>query len=215
MDSRAFYGRWAGVYDNLAAAPGVKSWRERAVAGLGLAPDDTVVEMGCGTGANVPHLRECVGNGGEIVGVDVTRRMLRRARNHGDRTGTGIHYLQADASRPPVSTADAVLATFVVGVFGDPAAVVRQWCDLVGTGGRVALLNFQRSDRSLAAPLNLAFEAFVRFSAPGGRLSRSSQAAAFERRVGAARDALRERTGGTRFETFAGGYVGLLSGRVA
>ena len=215
MDSRAFYGRWAGVYDSLAAAPGVRSWRERATAALELAPNDTVVEMGCGTGANVPHLRERVADGGRVLGVDVTRGMLRRARTHADRTGQSIHYVQGDASCPPISTADAVLATFVVGIFTDPATVVRRWCDLVGTGGRMALLNFQRSDRPLVAPLNIAFEAFVRLSAPGGRLSRSSQAPDFERRVEAARDALRERTADIRFETFAGGYVGLLSGQVA
>ena len=214
MDSRTFYGRWARAYDAVAAAPGVQSWRERAVATLDLSPGDTAVEMGCGTGANVPHLRERLGPGGRVVGVDVTRGMLRRAREHDDRTGAGVHYLQSDAARPPVTVADAVLATFVAGVFPDPGAVVEQWCDLVGPGGRVALLNFQRSDRRLAAPLNLAFEGFVRLSAPGGRLSRSSQAAAFEGRVATARRALRGRTDDPRFETFAGGYVGLLSGRV-
>jgi hypothetical protein len=78
----------------------------------------------------------------------------------------------------------------------------------------VALLNFQRSDRALATPLNLAFEGFVRLSAPGGRLSRASQAAAFEARVGTARETLVGRTDDRRFETFAGGYLGLLSGRV-
>ncbi|MEF8781902.1 MAG: methyltransferase domain-containing protein [Haloarculaceae archaeon] len=214
-DSRQFYGRWARVYDLLAAAPGVRSWRERAAKVLDLDPGDTVVEMGCGTGANVLYLRERVGPGGRVIGVDVTRRMLQRARDHDDRTGAGVHYLQADATWPPVTGADAVLAAFVVGIFSEPAAVVDRWCDLVGPGGRVALLNFQRSDRALAAPLNLAFEGFVRLSAPDGRLSRSSQAATFESRVEAAREALEDRTESRRFETLAGGYVGLLSGRVA
>ena len=214
MDSRTFYGRWAGVYDLLAAAPGIRSWREAAAGALELVPGDTVAEMGCGTGANVPYLREHVGDVGRVIGVDATREMLVQGRGHPDRTGSGVHYLQADAAQPPVSAADAALATFVVGIFDDPAAVVRRWCGLVGSGGRVALLNFQRSDRTLAAPLNLAFEGFVRLSAPGGRLSRTSQAAVFEERVESARTALRERADRTEFETFAGGYVGLLSGRV-
>ncbi len=213
-DSRRFYGRWARLYDLIAAAPGVRSWRERAVTALDLSPGDTVVEMGCGTGANVPFLREQVGPGGRVVGIDVTRETLRRARDHDARTGPGVHYLHGDATRPPVAGIDTVLATFVVGIFPDPAGVVERWCDLVGPGGRVALLNFQRSDRRIAAPLNLAFEGFVRLSAPGGRLSRSSQAAAFEQRVGTAREALRRRTDETLSETFAGGYLGLLAGDV-
>jgi phosphatidylethanolamine/phosphatidyl-N-methylethanolamine N-methyltransferase len=211
---RAFYGRWARVYDALAVAPGVRSWRERAITALDLAPGDTVVEMGCGTGANVPALRDRIGPDGRVVGVDLTREMLERARGHENRTAPGIDYLQGDAAHPPVAGADAVLATFVVGIFSDPAAVVGAWCDLVGPGGRVALLNFQRSDRPLALPLNLAFEAFVRLSAPGGRLSRTSQAAAFEARVAAARASLTDRTEARRYESFAGGYLGVLSGRV-
>lgn len=213
-DTRRFYARWARLYDLVAAAPGVQSWRQRAAAALELDPGETVVEMGSGTGANVPWLCEQVGPDGRVVGIDATRGMLVRAREHEARTAPGVHYLLGDATRPPVAGADALLGTFVVGIFADPAAVVGRWCDLVGPGGRVALLNFQRSEQALAAPLNLAFEGFVRLSAPGGRLSRSSQAAAFEERVATARETLRARTDDAHFESFAGGYLGLVSGRV-
>jgi ubiquinone/menaquinone biosynthesis C-methylase UbiE len=211
---QAFYGRWAAVYDRLASAPGVGSWRERAADALDLDPGDVVVEMGCGTGANVPALADRVAPGGRVVGLDVTREMVRRARGHPERNGDAVGYLQADATRPPISSADAVLATFVAGIFADPAAAVDAWCDCVRPGGRVALLNFQRSDRPLAAPLNVAFEGFVRLSAPGTRLSRQSHATAFEQRVATARDRLTERTVDRQYETFGGGFLGLLSGRV-
>jgi len=213
-DAQSFYGRWARVYDWIANAPGVTAWRDRTAEALALAPGDTVVEMGCGTGANVPHLRERVGPTGRVVGVDVTRPMLDRARGGPGRTGGSVHYVQADASRPPVRAADAVLATFVAGIFEDPAAAVDAWCDCVAPGGRVALLNFQRSPSALAAPLNLAFEGFVRLSAPGTRLSTRSHASAFERRVRAARERLTARTVDRRYETLTGGYLGLLSGTV-
>jgi len=213
-DAQSFYGRWARVYDWVASAPGVASWRDRTADSLALAPGDTVVEMGCGTGANVPHLRERVAPSGRVVGIDVTREMLGRARERPARTAEGVHYVQADAARPPVREADAVLATFVAGIFEDPAAAVDAWCDSVTPGGRVALLNFQRSPSALAAPLNLAFEGFVRLSAPGARLSRQSHASAFERRVRAARERLTERTVDRRYEALAGGFLGLLSGTV-
>lgn len=212
--SQAFYARWAGLYDRVAALPGVDSWRASAADALALERGDTVVELGCGTGANVPHLRARVGPSGRVVGLDLTPAMLDRARRHPDRTGRGMSYLRADAARPPVRRADAALATFVAGVFPDPAGAVEAWCDLVAPGGRVALLNFQRSDRALTAPLDLAFEGFVRLSTPGRRLSTTSQATAFERRVRAARDRLADLTVDRRYETFAGGYLGLVSGRV-
>jgi ubiquinone/menaquinone biosynthesis C-methylase UbiE len=208
------YTRWAALYDRLSRLPFLRSWRATAVDALDLAPGDTVVEMGSGTGANVPELRERVGPEGHVVGLDVTAEMLAQARRHADRTGSGVHYLRADATRPPIRAVDAVLGTFVAGVFPDPAAAVDAWCDCVRPGGRVALLNFQRPDGALAAPLNVAFEAFVRLSAPGTRLSTRSHADAFEQRVGAARRRLTERTVERRYETFGGGYLGLVSGRV-
>jgi len=214
-DAQSFYGRWARVYDWVASAPGVAAWRDRTADSLALAPGDTVVEMGCGTGANVPALRERVGPVGRVVGIDLTRAMLDRASGRPARTGESVHYVQADAARPPVRECDAVLATFVAGIFEDPAAAVDAWCDSVAPGGRVALLNFQRSPGALAAPLNLVFEGFVRLSAPGTRLSTRSHASAFERRVQAARERLTERTVDRRYETFAGGYLGLLSGTVS
>ena len=213
-DAREFYGRWARLYDHLASAPLVDSWRAAAADSLALTPDDTVVEMGCGTGANVPALRDRVGGDGRVVGLDLTRAMLLRASGHGARSGAGVAYLQGDATRPPVRGVDGILATFVVGIFSDPAAAVDAWCDCVRPGGRVALLNFQRSDAPLADPLNAAFEGFVRLSAPGTRLSRTSHASAFEARVESARDRLAERTVDRQYETFGGGFLGLVAGTV-
>ena len=212
--SEQFYARWASVYDRVARVPGLRSWRASAVDALDLSPGDTVVEMGCGTGANVPELRERVGPAGRVVGLDSTAEMLRAARRHTERTGAGIDYLRADATRPPVDGVDAVLGTFVAGVFPDPAAAVDAWCDCVRPGGRVALLNFQRSGAALAAPLSIAFEGFVRLSSPGARLSTRAQADAVEERGAAAPRRLTERTVDRRYETFGGGYLGLVSGTV-
>jgi ubiquinone/menaquinone biosynthesis C-methylase UbiE len=213
---REFYGQWAHIYDRLASAPGVRSWRRRAAAALDLSPGDTVVEMGCGTGANVPLLREQVGPDGLIVGIDVTRPLLDRARARTTGRGwTNAHFCTGDATQPPVSgPVDAVLGTFVLGLFRDPAAVVEDWVDLCRPGGRVAVLNFQRSDRPLAAPINLAFAAFLWAGSPGWRVPDEPVTAAFERRVDAGRTALATRTDDRRYETFGGGYLGLLSGRV-
>jgi ubiquinone/menaquinone biosynthesis C-methylase UbiE len=219
--TQSFYGRWARLYDRLATAPGVTSWRERTVAALDLDAGDTAVEMGCGTGANLPFLREAVGPTGTILGGDVTRGMLARARDRAASNGwDNVVLVQADATRPPLAVdrfdggIDGLLAAFVVGMVPDPAAAVQDWCDLVGPGGRVALLNFQRSRRLLALPLNLAFEGFVWLSSPGRGAPSGSPAASLAERVGAARTALTDRTVDRRYEAFAGGYLGLLSGRV-
>ncbi|WP_415380739.1 class I SAM-dependent methyltransferase [Halosimplex sp. TS25] len=210
--TQSFYGRWARAYDWLATAPGVGSWRERAADALDLEPGDTVVEMGCGTGANVSHLRDRVGPEGRVVGVDLTRGMLRRASERVDRAGwRNVHLARADARRPPIDgPVDAVLATFVVGMFADPRPAVERWIEMLAPGGRIALLNAGRSDRRVAAPLNLGFRAFVRAAAPGD--GRESPSKSLERRVATARDAVYSNCPDHGFEEFGLGYLGLAWG---
>jgi hypothetical protein len=84
----------------------------------------------------------------------------------------------------------------------------------VKPGGRIALLNLNRSERLGAAPLNVLFRAFVRAGAPGDRWRLRSPTRQLERRCTAAREALFEGTVDQRTETLAGGYVTLASGRV-
>ena len=138
------YTRYAGVYDRIATdAPFVAGLRERVADALALGRGDVVVEMGCGTGANFPVLRDRVGPGGTVIGLDVSAGVVERARTRIERAGwRNVHVARADATRPPLGVGrsddggvpgevDAVLATFVTGMLADPAAAVDDWCRLV------------------------------------------------------------------------------------
>ena len=218
--TQAFYGRWARLYDHVATAPGVRSWRRRAVDALDLSPGDTVVEMGCGTGANLPFLREAVGPGGRVVGVDLTGGMLAEAGRRVDREDwDNVALVQADATDPPVAGGvDGLLGSFVCGMFPDPAAVVDGWVDRLSPGGRIALLDAGPSDRPVAAPLNLAFALFTLASTPGDALARVRGGAtppwrSLAARIDAAAGAVTDRCVERRYETFALGFCSLVSGR--
>jgi ubiquinone/menaquinone biosynthesis C-methylase UbiE len=210
-----FYGTCAGIYDTVATAPAVGAWRARCTGELALSPGDTVVDMGCGTGANLPFLREQVGPEGTVVGVDLVGAMLQQARARADRNGwENVHLVQADATRPPVETADALVSTFVVGMFDDPGRVVRSWVRTVRPGGRVALLNATRSDRLPLCPANLAFRAFTRATAPGHRLRLRSPTRELEAKWDDSVDALFEGTVDHVTDRLGLGFVVLASGRV-
>lgn len=216
-EAQAFYGRWARFYDVIATLPGVGSWRERAVGSLELSPGDQVVEMGCGTGANLPYLREAVGAEGTVVGVDFTRGMLDRARKRVAAEGwENVHLVHGDATAPPVERVDALFASFVVGMLETPAIVVEDWLALVRSGGRIALLDAARSTRANAKPLDAAFRLFVAASAPPTTQLRYSDPPwrSLDRRVAAARRPLEEHTTEYGTEEFALGFVRLASGRV-
>lgn len=50
-----------------------------ALRHLDLRPGQRVLDVGCGTGASIARLRDAVGPDGEVVGVDYSPRMLRKA----------------------------------------------------------------------------------------------------------------------------------------
>jgi ubiquinone/menaquinone biosynthesis C-methylase UbiE len=215
--TQAFYGRWARLYDSIATGPFVGNWREHAVAALGLEPGDVVVEMGCGTGANLPYLASEVGPTGRIVGVDITGNMLSRARERvHSQSLSQVSLVQADASDPPIDgPVDAVLGSFVTGMFESPGQVVDRWLDLLAPGGRLAILEAGRSNWLVALPLNALFKVFVMFSTPRSRRAQRVEPTwqVLDRRLKEARDALVARTERRRYEEFALGFVRLLSGQ--
>lgn len=227
---QSFYGRWARLYDALARfTPGIGRLRREAVAALALDRGDVVVDLGCGTGANLPYLREAVGPTGTVVGVDLTRGMLDRARRLVDANGwRNVHVVQGDATRVPVAApADGVLASFVVGMLEDPASAVANWCDLATPTvdapgaratdpGHVVLVDGALSDRPVARPVNAAFRALTVASTPPTFKFRydPSPHDVLRDRVHAARDALRERASATYHREHLLGVVRVTGARI-
>ena len=211
-----FYGRWARLYDRVATLGPVREWRERAADALALEPGDTVVEMGCGTGANLPHLRERVGPEGTVVCIDLTRGMLATANRRIDRAAwDNVHCLQADATRPPLAVdepVDAVLATFVVGMLPDPGAAVEGWLGMLRPGGRLGLMDAAPTERAFARPLNLPFGVFVWATAPGKRRTGRRPSQALAGRVRAARDRLAAEATEVTTDRFGLGFLRLTAG---
>ncbi|SDM08391.1 Methyltransferase domain-containing protein [Halogranum gelatinilyticum] len=215
--TQSFYSRWAQLYDALAShTPGIGGLRARAADRLQLSTGDTVVEMGCGTGANFSYLRERVGPEGAVVGVDLTPGMLGPARARINRAGwANVHVVAGDATRPPVTDADAVFASFVSGMLGEPATVVDDWADLVGPGGRVGLLDLARSTSTLGRPVNALFAGLVFAGLPSKRPADALAAPrTLDARVVAAQRALRDRCRDVTYSTHALGFARLAAGTV-
>jgi len=167
-----------------------------------------VVEFGCGPGVNIPALREAVGPTGRVIGVDITRGMLDRARALVDRHGwENVSLVRADATAPPIQAADGVLATFVTSLFPDPYAVVSEWCTLSDS---VVIAAFApRGSR----PANAALWAFARLN---GRLFDIRSWDPLERldgRTAEAKRALDDRMTTVRAETYVFGTISMYAGR--
>lgn len=217
--AQRFYSRWAAVYDLVARrTPGINRLRRHAVDKLGLNAGDTVVEMGCGTGANLGLLREAVGAGGTVIGIDLTAGTLALARRYVDRQGwTNVYLIRADATVPPLSPTrdiDGILASFVVGMLEGPETVVRSWCDSIDADGRVVLFNARRSDRRFAPLVNGPFRLLVHVSTPGPtRRALHSAVDRLDDRIDRAHSALAEELVEVERSEHVYGLVQIISGK--
>jgi ubiquinone/menaquinone biosynthesis C-methylase UbiE len=217
--AQAFYTRWARAYDLLARhAPGADSLRQRAVEALDLGSGDLVLDLGCGTGANLRYLRAAVGSEGVVVGVDFASGPVAIARNRAAEWAN-VYVVRGDATRPPVPTGhgspDAVLASFLVGMLPAPDDVVRSWVGHVCHRGRLALLDLARTSETPWKALNPLFGVLTRASAPGSDAMRRGDAVAvLDRRVEAAHEALAARCQNPTRSTHVGGFAQISAGRV-
>lgn len=215
--TQRFYTRWAQLYDLAAVyTPGIGSLRRAAVDRFDPQPGETVVEMGCGSGANLPLLRDRVGPEGRVIGVDVSPGVLSIANARVGRRGwANVHVVRGDATRPPVDeTVDCVFASLVVGMFHTPTAVVDEWAALVGSGGRVGLLDLARSSHPRARLLNGLFRRFVTTANPQSVRQSTAPLRMLDRRVAAAHRRLHERCSNAETDRRAFGFARASGGTV-
>jgi demethylmenaquinone methyltransferase/2-methoxy-6-polyprenyl-1,4-benzoquinol methylase len=167
---RRVYGRVAGRYDGALALFGLLgyrtgAYRRRAVRALRLRPGQTVVDLGCGTGKNLPLLAEAAGAGGRVVGVDFSPAMLEEARARIEENGlANVELVEADAATFDFpESLDRVLATFSLSMMPEPERVIARAAAALSPDGRLAVLDFRippswpqpirRAAFALAAPL--------------------------------------------------------------
>lgn len=108
-----------------------------------------VLEVGIGTGLNIPfYTANCT----EIVGIDVSPRMLEKAKEKAAHSAVPIKLEVMDVQKLPLTAAsfDCVLATFVFCSVPDPGAGLKECCRVLKPGGRFILLEHMDSENKLA-----------------------------------------------------------------
>jgi phosphatidylethanolamine/phosphatidyl-N-methylethanolamine N-methyltransferase len=143
------YELYAPIYDFIfdwIFAPG----RAAAVKHLALAPNDSVLEVGIGTGLNLPLYPPAC----RLTGIDLSQEMLDKAI---DRVQTlampnvTLKVMDATAMDFAENEFDKAVATYTISAVPDPVAGLREMRRVVKPGGIIVILNHFRSDRRLVA----------------------------------------------------------------
>jgi SAM-dependent methyltransferase len=121
-------------------APDRDEDRQQMSAWLGLAPDSTVLDIGCGPGNFTGWFGTQVLPQGLAVGVDASHAMLRRAA--ADNPGPSVAYVRGDAENLPFAdgVADAVSCLAALYLINKPLQAIDEFARVLKPGGRLVIL---------------------------------------------------------------------------
>ena len=143
------YDFYAPVYDFIfdwIFAPG----RQAAITQLDLKPNDTIFEVGIGTGLTPVPER------GRADGIDLSQEMLDKAVERAQKLimpNVVLKVMDATSLDFADNEFDKAVATYTISAVPDPVAVLREMRRVVKPGGLLVLLNHFRSDRRLSGHL--------------------------------------------------------------
>ena len=123
---------------------------EHLRAAYGISPGDEVLDIGCGTGLTTREAARAAAPG-RVVGIDVSERMLERAREltAGERLDN-LRYELGDAQVHRFDPAgfDVAISRFGTMFFSDPAAAFANIAAALRPEGRLVLLVWQRREHN-------------------------------------------------------------------
>jgi SAM-dependent methyltransferase len=142
-----------------------------AIAALGPAAGERILDIGCGAGATSLDLAAAVGSTGAVLGVDLSAPLLEVARRRAADAGvTAAEFLEADAQTHAFAAAsfDAAFSRFGVMFFANPIAAFANVRRALRRGGRLTFVCWRGMSENpiLMLPMTAALKHFDAPPAP-------------------------------------------------
>ena len=143
---------------------------EAAMERAGIAPGAWVVDIGCGCGGTTIELALRVGREGRVLGIDVSKPMLARARQRSSRMAN-VALVEADATAHPFEAGryDLLFSRLGVMFFADPPKAFGNLRTALKPGGRLAFACFR--DPKLNPFFTMPLRAVTEFVPPPPKMA--------------------------------------------
>lgn len=157
--TRARYDRLAPLYDRMEAGIEATRFGPWRTAVWDRVSGPRVLELGVGTGKNIPYYRPSW----DVTAVDLSPRMLARAQERAARAGRPAVLLLGDAQALPFpdGSFDTVAATFVFCSVPDAVQGLREAYRVLRPGGQLRLLEHVLSGNPVLRPVMRGVNPFV------------------------------------------------------
>lgn len=125
-----------------------RRWRRRVANAVPVEGGDRVLDLGCGTG----KLGDLLADKAEVVGVDLSHAMLKRAR---EQLGHRMGFVQGSAFRLPFPDASfrAAVSGFVLRNLDDLPGAFQELGRVVTSGGTLAMIDITEPQRRITRRL--------------------------------------------------------------
>lgn len=156
---KAAYRRYAGFYNAL-FGPVLQPGRKAVIEALKCRPGQRVLEVGVGTGLSL----DLYPAGARVVGIDISREMLEKARKRVARRKLAhvesLLEMDAEAMSFPDASFDRVVAMYVVPVVPNPARLLAELHRVCKPDGEIYLVNHVRSDNPVISAVEKGLARF-------------------------------------------------------